>query len=193
MSLNSLTVKKLLLSAGLLLVIVQGVWELPELQDYLQPVDNEAIILRQTRRECSRIKDDLRTLQARVEYLKWFQTHNGPDQKISAERLRAFPFSESIRSLAPGHFWQINIRLAHKNRLRVERKLQYLQGLLADMNPKPPAHPPQAGPALPAKTAPPNGSLEQIQQFRDQYKQYNAKLIELSKQLARLEDSGYNK
>jgi hypothetical protein len=193
MSLNSLTVKKLLLAAGLLLVLGQGFWQLPELQDYLFPVDYEKSILQQARKECLRIKDDLRTLNQRVDYLAWFQAHDGPDQKFSADRLRIFPFSEAIRPLAPRFFWQTNIRLAHQNRLRVERKLQYLQGLLKNMETNPPAHPLQAGPAIPAKTAVLPGSMKQIKVFQDQYKHYNAKLIELSKQLAWLEDNGYNK
>ncbi|MCX5888630.1 MAG: hypothetical protein NTY36_04170, partial [Deltaproteobacteria bacterium] len=80
MSLNSLTVKKLLLTAGLLIVLGQGLWQLPELQDYFSPVDNEEFIFQQADKECSRIKDDLRTLNERVDYLQWFQAHNGPDQ-----------------------------------------------------------------------------------------------------------------
>jgi hypothetical protein len=193
MSLNSLTVKKLLLTAGLLIVLGQGVWQLPELQDYLFPVDHEKAILQQAKKECWRIKNDLGTLNERVDYLTWFQAHDGPDQKISAERLRAFPFSESIRSLAPGYFWQTNIRLAHKNRLRVERKLQYLQGLLKNMDKNPSVHPSQAGPAIPPKTAAVSSSVKQLQHFQDQYAHYNAQLIELTKQLDWLEDNGYKK
>jgi len=185
MSLNSLTVKKLLLAAGLLLVLGQGLWQLPALQDYLSPVDQGKSILQQARKECPRIKNDLRTLKARVDYLTWFQAHDGPDQKISADRLYAFPFSESIRSLVPGYFWQTNIRLAHKNRLRVERKLQYLQALLKNIDAEPPA--------LPAKAAAVSGTMKQIQQFHQQYRQYNAQLIELTKQLTWLEDHGYKK
>jgi hypothetical protein len=193
MSLNSLTVKKVLLTAGLLLVLGQGLWQLPELQDYLYPVDNEKSMLRQVSKECSRIQEDLGTLKARVDYLKWFQTHNGPDQAVSAEWLRAFPFSEAVRSLAPRYFWQTNIRLAHKNRLRVERTLQYLQGLLDNMGPNPPTHSPQAGPAFQPKTASLSVSMKQIKSFQDQYKQYNAKLTKLSQELARLEHDGYTK
>jgi len=193
MSLNSLTVKRLLLTAGLLLVLGQGLWQLPQLQDYLFPIDHEKSILHQASKECLRIKNDLGTFHERVDYLTWFQANNGPDQKISADRLRAFPVSESIRSLAPGYFWQTNIRLAHKNRLRVERKLQYLQDLLKDMDTNPPVHPAQTGPALPAKTAAVSGTMKQIQQFHQQYRQYNAQLIELTKQLAWLEDHGYKK
>jgi hypothetical protein len=193
MSLNSVTVKKLLLTAGLLIVLGQGLWQLPELQDYLSPVDNEEFISQQADKECSRIKDDLRTLNARVDYLQWFQAHNGPDQKISADRLRAFPFSECIRPLAPRYFWHTNIRLAHKNRLRVERKLQYLESLLKNLDTNPPVHPAQAGPAIPAKTAAVSISMKQIKQLQDQLMDCNAKLIELTKQLTWLEDNGYKK
>jgi len=193
MSLNSVTINKFLLVAGLLIVLGQGLWKLPELQDYLFPVDHEKSILQQASKECLRIENDLRSLKERVDYLTWFQAHDGPDQKVSADRLRAFPFSESIRPLAPKFFWYTNIRLAHKNRLRVERKLQYLEGLLKNIDENSPVHPSQAGPAIPAKTAAVSGSMKQIQQFQDQYKDYNAKLMELAKQLARLEDNGYNK
>jgi hypothetical protein len=193
MSLNSLTVKKFLLTAGLLIVLAQGLWQLPELQDYLFPVDNEEFIFQQASKECSRIKDDLGTLNERVEYLTWFQAHNGPDQRVSTDRLRAFPFSEAIRPLAPRYFWHTNIRLAHQNRLKMERKLRYLEGLLHNIDTNPPVHPTQAGPAIPAKTAAVSGSMRQIQQFQDQLIDYSAKLMELTKQLARLEDNGYKK
>ena len=191
MSLNSFTIKKFLLTAGLLIVLGQGLWQLPELQDYLFPVDHEELILSRASKECSRIKDDLITLNERVDYLKWFQAHNGPDQKISADRLRAFPFSECIRSLAPRYFWHTNIRLAHKNRLKVERKLRYLEALLKNIDENSPVHPAQDSPAIPAKSAAVSSSMKQIQQFQDQLIHYNAKLMELTKQLARLENNGY--
>ena len=193
MSLNSVTVKKFLLTAGLLIVLGQGIWQLPELQDYLFPVENLELIFRRASKECPRIKDDLRTLNERVDYLKWFQAHNGPDQKVSADRLRAFPFSEAIRPLAPRYFWHTNIRLAHKNRLKVERKLRYLEGLLKNIDENSPVHPSQDSPAIPAKTAAVSSSMKQIQQFQDQLIHYNAKLMELTKQLARLENNGYKK
>ena len=193
MSLNSVTVKKLLLTAGLLIVLGQGLWQLPELQDYLFPVENEKFIFQRASKECPRIKNDLRTLNERVDYLTWFQAHNGPDQKVSADRLRAFPFSEAIRPLAPRYFWHNNIRLAHKNRLRVERKLRYLEGLLKNIDENPPVHPSQASPAIPAKTAAVSSSMKQIQHFQDQLIDYNAKLMELTKQLARIENNGYKK
>jgi hypothetical protein len=193
MSLNSFKVKKLLLTGGLLIVLGQGVWQLPELQDYLFPVNNVESISRQARRECSRIKDDLRTLNERVDYLKWFQAHNAPDQRISKNRLLAFPFSECIRLLSPRYFWHTNIRLAHKNRLRVERKLRYLEAVLKNIDKNSPVHPAQNSPAIPAKSAAVSSSMKQIKQFKDQCRDYDAKLIELTKQLDKLEHDVYKK
>ena len=193
MFLNSLTVKKLLLTAGLLIVLGQGLWQLPELQDYLFPVDHEKSLLQQATKECLRIKNDLRNLNERVDYLAWFQAHAGPDQKISVDRLRAFPFPESIRPLAPRYFWQTNIRLAHKDRLRVERRLRYIGGLLKNIDPNAPVHPSPVGPEIPAKTTALADSMKQFQQFRDQCIHYNAELIELTKELAWLEGNGYKK
>jgi hypothetical protein len=191
MSPNSSTVKKLLLTAGLLLVLGQGLWHLPQLQDYLFPADQEKSLLQQAGRTCSQIETDLRTLNERLDYLKWFQAHNGPEQRLSMDRLRVFPFSEAIRPLAPRFFWDTNIRLAHKNRLRVERKLQYLEGLLKNPDKNPPVKRSQAGPAMPSKTAAVSSLMKQILQFHDQYRHYHAKLRELTEQLAWLEDHGY--
>ena len=193
MSLNSVTVKKLLLTAGLLIVLGQGLWQLPELQDYLFPVDHRALTLSRASKELPRIEGDLITLNKRLDYLTWFQAHNGPDQKVSADRLRAFPFSESIRPLAPRFFWHTNIRLAHQNRLRVERKLRYLEGLLKNIDLNEPVHPSQASLEIPSKTAAVSDSIKQIQQLQDQCIHYNDKLMELTKRLAWLEHNEYNK
>ena len=70
------------------------------------------------------------SLRERLDYLKWFLAHNGPKQKVSADRLLSFPFSESIRSLSPRYFWRSNIYLAQKSRVSVERKLKYLDAFL---------------------------------------------------------------
>ncbi|MBU4231334.1 MAG: hypothetical protein KKD99_10120 [Proteobacteria bacterium] len=132
-------------------------------------------------------------LNARIDYLTWFQAHNGPDQKVSADRLLAFPFSEAIRPLAPRYFWHINIYLAHKNRAKVERKLRHLDALFKNINGDFRVGSAHDSPAIPAKTAAVSSSMKQIKQFQDQCIHYNAKLIELTKQLAWLEDNGYKK
>jgi len=191
MSLNSFTVKKFLLTAGLLLVLGQGLWQLPGLQDYLFPVENVELILSQASKECPLIKDDLIMLRARVDYLKWFQAHNGPDQKISADRLLSFPFSECIRPLAPRYFWHINIRLAQKTRVKVERNLRRLDALLKNIDGDFRVGLSHASPAIPAKPAAISGSMKQIQQFQNRCNEYNAKLMELTNQLTWLENNDY--
>lgn len=193
MSLNFFNRKKFLLTAGLLIVLVHGLWQLPELQDYLFPVDHVELILGLANKECSRIEDDLITLKRRVDYLTWFQTHNSPDQKISADWLRTFPFSECIRPLAPKYSWQTNIYLAHKNRVKVERKLRNLEGLLKNIDPNAPVYPSPTGPEIPAKTAIVSDSIYQIQQLQSQYIHYQGKLMDLTKRLAWLENNEYNK
>jgi hypothetical protein len=194
MSLNSFTVKKYLLTAGLLLVLCQGVWQLPELQDYLFPDKSVDSILRLARRSCPKIEDNLLTLNERINYLKWFRAHNGPDQKVSAERLLAFPFSESIRPLAPRYFWYINIFLAHKDRMRAESRLRYLEVAFKSMLSEDfRGRPSLASPAISAKMATVSRSMKQIKQFQNQFIEYNAKLMELTKQLAGIEANGYKK
>jgi hypothetical protein len=69
----------------------------------------------------------------------------------------------------------------------------YLQCLLNNIDKNPPVNPSQAGPAIPAKTAAVSSSMKQMQQFHDQCLQYDAKLIKLSQELARLERDGYTK
>ena len=175
------------------MVLGQGLWQLPELHDHFFPVDHEKLLLQQASKEISRIKIELQTFSERLDYLKWFQAYNGPDPSLSRDRLLAFYFSEPIRLLSPNYFWQVNIRLAQKTRLKVARRLWYLKGLLNNLDQLPPAPPSQAGIAIPAPMASVSNSMKQIQQFKNQSKYYNAELIELSKQLAWLENNHYKK
>jgi hypothetical protein len=193
MALNSITVKKLLLTAGLLIVLGQGLWQLPQLQEYLFPVDHLELILGLANKESQRIKGDLITLNQRLDYLTWIQAHNGPDQKISLDRLRTFPFSECIRPLAPKYSWQTNTYLAHKTRVRVERKLRSLEGLLKNIDPNGSVHLSPAGPEIPAKTAAVADSMEQIQQLQSQYIHYQGRLMDLTRRLAWIEHIENNK
>jgi len=191
MFLKSFSVKKFLLIAGLLIVMGQGLWQLPELQDYLFPLKNEESILQQLNKECRRIEVDLIAFNKRLDYLKWFQAHNGPDQKISADRLFAFPFSESIRTMVPRYFWHINIRLARKTRLKVERRLLYVDALIQSIDRDIRVGPSLDGPLIPAEMAAQSSSMKQIKQFQGQCIHYNAELIELTKQLNLLEKNDY--
>jgi hypothetical protein len=189
MSRNSVTIKKFLLTAGLLIVLGQGLWQLPELQDHFFPVDHLELILSRARKVCSLNEGDLIAFEERLDYLTWFQAHDGPDQKVSTERLRAFPFSETIRSLAPGFFWQLNIHLAHKSRMKVERRLRYLDPLLKSAAGDFRVGSAHDSLAIAPKPTLVSSSIKQIQQFQDQCISYNSRLIELTKKLASIENN----
>jgi hypothetical protein len=191
MSLNSLKAGKFLLTAGLLVVLVQGLWQLPELQDYLYPGHQLAADLQSARMNCQKIEDDLITLGGRVDYLKWFLAHRGPDQKVSVNRMLSFPFSEFIRVLSPNFFWKANVYLAQKTRVKVERRLRYLEALLnnIDLQLRQPSCPNST--AILPKNAVALSALQQIQAFQHQWSVYNVKLNDLIKQLVLIENHGY--
>ncbi len=191
MPLNSWKAGKFLLTAGLLVVLVQGLWQLPDLQDYLFPGHQLAADLQSARRECRKIGDDLIALRDRVDYLKWFLAHRGPDQKVSVNRMLSFPFSEFIRSLSPNFFWKVNVYLAQKTRVKEERRLRYLDALLnnIDLQLRQPSCPKST--AILPKNAAALSALQQIQAFQHQWSVYNVKLNELIEQLAWVENHGY--
>jgi hypothetical protein len=191
MPLNSWKAGKFLLTAGLLAVLVQGLWQLPDLQDYLFPGHQLAAGLQSARRECRKIEDDLIALRDRVDYLKWFLAHRGPDQKVSVNRMLSFPFSEFIRSLSPNFFWKVNVYLAQKTRVKEERRLRYLDALLnnIDLQLRQPSCPNST--AILPKNVGARSALQQIQAFQHQWSVYNVKLNELIEQLALVENHGY--
>jgi hypothetical protein len=191
MPLNSIKAGKFLLTAGLLAVLVQGLWQLPDLQDYLFPGHQLAADLQSARKECRKIEDDLIALKDRVVYLKWFLAHKGPDQKVSVNWTLSFPFSESIRSTSPNFFWKVNVYLAQKTRVQEERRMRYLDALLKNLDL-------QLGlPSCPNSTAilPKNAialnALQQTQALRHQWSACKVKLNKLIEQLTWLESHGY--
>jgi hypothetical protein len=115
MSSNSLKAGKFFLIAGLLLVLAQGLWDFPGLQDYLFPGEQMEANLQVVSEECGKIEAGLTSLKSRMDYLNWFLVHRGAFQKVSLDRMLAFPFSESTRPLAPGYFWHSNMRPLRKS------------------------------------------------------------------------------
>jgi hypothetical protein len=193
MNLNSFTFKRLLLIGGLLVVMGQGLWTFPELQDYFFPDKNLELILLRAGKDIEKIEDNLVSLNERIEYLKWFQTHDGANQKISWDRLLSFPFSESIRPLAPKYFWRFNILFAHKPRMRAESRLRRLDALFKNLiNGDFRVVHSHARAAMPPSAAAVSRSMQQILEYQEQCKGLNSKLTELSKQLMWFADHGYD-
>jgi hypothetical protein len=191
MSMNSLRAGKFLLTAGLLLVLVQGLYQFPDLQDYLFPGSDVTLSLRTADIESHKIENGLLSLVTRVDYLRWFMAQGGPDQQFSMHRMLSSPFSESIRFLSPGYCWQANFSLAQKNRVQMERKLRYLEAMLTNLSVNLRGRSSHDNPAILPKKAAVFCSMNQIQQLQAQCMVYNSKLIEITKQLAWFENNGY--
>jgi hypothetical protein len=191
MPLNSWKTGKFLLTAGLLAVLVQGLWQLPELQDYLFPGHQLAADLQSANLECQKIEADLISLKDRIDYLKWFLAHRGLEQKFSVKRILSFPFSECIRVFSPNFFWKVNIYLAQKTRVKEERRLRYLEALLnkIDFQLRQPSCPNSA--AILPKNPAALRALQQIQAFQHQWSVYNVKLHELIEQLTLVDSHSY--
>jgi hypothetical protein len=191
MSMNSLRAGRFLLTAGLLIVLAQGLYQFPALQDYLSPGREVELKLRTANIESHKIEAGLLALRARVDYLKWLMTHGGPDQKFSIHRMLSFPFSEVIRPLFPRYCWQINLYLAQKDRVNMERKLRYLEALFQNLDKKFQARSSHDNPAILLEKAAVLSSMNQIQQLQGQCRVYSSELMEITKQLTWIKDNDY--
>jgi hypothetical protein len=181
MSVNSRKIGRFLLTAGLLVVLAQGLWQLPDLQDYISPDNHWELDLLTLNNESYKIEDGLTSLRLRVDYLKWFLEHRGPAQRVSMDWMLHFPFSESIRSFFPKFFWNLNIYLAFKNQVQLQRKLKYIDALVQyiKLNKKQ-----KLSPNL-------NDILLNYDKFQRLFITYHSELIKLEEQLQQLSTNSY--
>lgn len=124
---------RFLLTAGLLIVLVQGLWQLPDLQDYFSPDNYWELKIKSISRESWNIENDLTTLRLRVGYLEWFLSHKDALQAFSMKWMVHFPFSECIRMNSPNFFWSLNIYLAYQSKVKIQRKLKNLDALFENI------------------------------------------------------------
>jgi hypothetical protein len=177
MSVNSKKIGGIILTAGLLVVLAQGLWQLPDLQDYLSPDNHWELDLLTLNNESYKIEEGLTSLRLRVDYLKWFLEHRDQAQAVSMDWMLSFPFSESIRSVSPTFFWNLNIYLAFKNQVQLQRKLKYIDALVTyiKVNNK-------------QKISP---NLKQILQNYDEFQRifvsYRTELVKLAEQLHQMD------
>ncbi len=149
MSSNPQVWKKWLLAGGLLLVLVYGLFQIPEVRGR-SPESLWEIKITQLERECVTIGK--RLTQAN-DYL---------------DTLKDFPGKTRARSS-----WDNNLRLAQKNCLSVGSRVQYLDAKLAALRVAIENRIPGAGPALTAEL---NQLLDQIKAMELQSGQYRAGL-----------------
>ena len=130
MSVKSIKLGKFLLTAGLLVILAQGLWQLPDLQNYFSPDTHWESDLLSVHNESWKIENKLTSLRLRVDYLKWLLVNRDTPQLVSMDWMVHFPFSECIRSFSPKFLWNLNIYLAYKDRVQVQRKLRYIDALV---------------------------------------------------------------
>ena len=129
MSVKSSKIGRFLLTAGLLAVLFQGLWRLPALQDYFFPDNYWETKVEAVNNEDWHIRNGLTDLRLRIAYLEWCLEHKASPQGLTADWMLHFPFSESIRSFSPKFAWNMNIYLASKSQVKVQRKLKNLDAL----------------------------------------------------------------
>jgi hypothetical protein len=176
MSAKSRELGKFLLTASLLVVIAQGLWLLPALQDHLYPDNYWEIKLQAVNNEDWHIRDGLTSLKLRIAYLEWCLMHKGSHKGLTMDWLLQFPVSESIRSVAPKFAWNINVYLASKYQVKVQRKLKNLDALVKNI--------PQSKKQEFIRKY--NNILLIDKYFEQKFISYNDKLNKLKNQLAKL-------
>ena len=120
---------RLFLTAGLVAIMVQGLWQLPDFQDYFFPDNYWAVKVQAVNNEDWHIRDGLSALQCRIDYLEWSLAHKQSPQGLSVDWMLHLPISECIRAVSPKFAWNINMYLASKTQVKVERKLKNLDAL----------------------------------------------------------------
>jgi hypothetical protein len=130
MSVKSTKMWRFFLTAGLVAVMVQGLWQLPDFQDYFFPDNYWAVKVHAVNNEDWHIRNGLSSLQHRIDYLEWSLAHRQSPQGFSVDWMLHLPFSECIRAFSPKFAWNINIYLASKDQVKVQRKLKNLDALV---------------------------------------------------------------
>ena len=129
MSVKSTKIWRFFLTAGLLAVVVQGLWQLPDFQDYFFPDNYWVLKVQAVDNEDWLIKDGLASLRDRIDYLEWTLAHRQSPQGFSVDWMLHLPFSECIRAFSPTFAWNMNMYLAYKTQVMVQRKLKNLDAL----------------------------------------------------------------
>lgn len=133
MSIKSRKIGRFLLTAGLLVVLGQGLLQLPDVQDYFFPDNYWELKIQSISRESWNIKNDLTSLRLRIGYLEWFLSHRDASPSVSMKWMLLFPFSECIRLDSPKFFWNLNIYLAYQTKVKIQRKLKNLDALVKNI------------------------------------------------------------
>jgi hypothetical protein len=170
---------KLLLAAGLLLVCVQGLWQLYEVQNFFFPDKYYEIKLNLIRKEFSKINHGLTSLQDQLHILTRLQQLRPQPNLVPSSR----PLSQSSPPLpavgadcGADSSWQAAIHAAKKKRVYVARKLNHLRLILQSMHRDLEAKLSDIGPGLSARKPEMEKTLLQIRKNLVLWQIYNDNL-----------------
>jgi hypothetical protein len=183
---------KVLLIVGLLAVLAQGLWQLPDLRDRFFSGTDLELSLQAASTESLKVEADLARLSSRLAYLEWYLATPPQDRKLTWRWLRSFPPLECLRPFFPKYFWKTNVYLAQKTRVRVERKLKYLNAVLTTIDENLSGRPEQNNPAAAPDTAAVLRAKRQIAHVRKQWESQEIKINKLAGQLTFIDNNGYN-
>ena len=177
LNLNPSSWGRLLLAAGLLLVFVQGLWQLHEVQNFFSPGKYHAAKLNLFKTEYLKIDQGLTALQDQLTVLTLMQkarAHSDPAPSHQALRPR------------PDPSWQAAIHAAKKKRVYVARKLNHLGLILQSMQQDLEAQLSDPGPESAARKPRVEKTLEQIRESRALWQTYEDRLEDLSIKLNKI-------
>ena len=127
---------KIFLSVGLLLVAVNGMWLDPLIRgNFISVEDNEARELQAASEAYLKIRSRLRILQGLLDDLQLLQKMVHGDPRLKDKRLSGliFPLSELGARYFPNLCWDLELRLAKKELVNVERKMEKLENICASI------------------------------------------------------------
>jgi hypothetical protein len=189
LNLNRSSWGRLLLAAGLLLVFVQGLWQLHEVQNFFSPGAYQATKLNLFKTEYLKIDRGLTALQDQLTVLTLMQkarAHSDPDPSHRALAAVPSPLQAAPARCSPDPAWQAAIHAAKKKRVYVARKLNHLGLILQSMQQDLEAQLSDLGPESSAGKPRLEKTLEQIRESRALWQIYEDKLEDLSIKLNKI-------
>ena len=195
LKLNPASWGRLLLAAGLLLVFVQGLWQLYEVQNFFSPHQYQAARLDLFKKEYRKIDQGLTSLQDQLTVLTMMQKARGHSDPGSSNRPAstvpsALPAAEARCSPDPA--FQAAVHAAKKKRVYAARKLNHLGRILPSMQQALEAQLSDTGSASSARKLRMTQTLQQIRESRALWQTYEDRLHDLSVTLDKIVGCGGN-
>jgi hypothetical protein len=189
LNLNPANWGRWLLAAGLLLVFVQGLWQLYEVQNIFSPGQYQTAKLDLFNKEYLKIDQGLTSLRDQLAVLTAMQKARANSAPVPGSRLlspapppllaaEAHPYSDSS--------WQAAVHAAKKKRVYAARKLNHLGLILQSMQRDLEAQLSNIGPEPSARKPRIEQTLRQIRESRALWQTYEDNLNDLSIKLNKI-------